>query len=469
MPATKIIGQSISRRGWGVILLGAAFFAVTAALALEALGLGSSDLGPLSFVSAVVMVKLGLFTFWPVLAEKGAEASTVIHAVLRRTALPEPPAPRKPKAPRPNAMQLWDERDPRIDITCFNANVPTFVLSHEQRFLDWNPAFALVFGHLPGMRRGAHVGVWYEHLDNFRRVAKRTEKLYGEGILPLTDRERITFVSKEYGRMVFTRLMTPIIDRDSARIVGWNVVLNVNSVNKREAFFERMFGAISAETRRVRHVAAFDGLVLRHAPYRRLLELHRSICRDAYRVLDVAAQTGNLTQALLEQEHKVTAVDSSTQQLRKLRAKCEAYADRLRIVRRDPSDLSKLPEARFDAAVMMLAVHKVEEPVELFKNVLRSLVPGGVFSVSIILPDSGLDGMFGALRESLVQSGAYDALKHQYGHVLEHERELALAMPYRFHSREDVRAYLLEAGFSIEEEHRDLLGGHALMVVARKP
>lgn len=465
MSATQIIGQNISRRGWGVILLAAAVFAVSAALLLEALGLGSDSLGPVSFVSAVVMVKLGLFSFWPVIAAKGAEASTVIHTAWRRSVFD---VPKRGKSSRSSSIQLWNERDSRIDVVCFDANVPSFILNHEQCFLEWNRAFDLIFGHLPGMRRGAHVRIWYKHLDNFRRVAKRTEKLYGEGILPITDRERISFVSSVFGRMVFTRIMTPIIDRESARIVGWNVVLNINSVNKREAFFERLFATIAAEIRCLRHTAGIDGLFERFPAYKKLLKLHANLLRQSDHVLELGAQTGNLTLQLLQQGHKVTAVDASTQQLRKLRSKCDKYSDELRIVRRDPADISKLPEARFSAAVMMLALHKFEDPTAMLKQIYRSLVPGGLFAVSFILPGAGLEGFFDSLRKSLERAGHFDALKHQLNHVLEFERELAVATPFRFHSREDVRAYLIEAGFRIESEYFDLLDGKVELLVARK-
>jgi len=36
----------------------------------------------------------------------------------------------------------------------FYGTVPTFVLSADQRFLDWNPGFQLIFGSLEGIRRG---------------------------------------------------------------------------------------------------------------------------------------------------------------------------------------------------------------------------------------------------------------------------------------------------------------------------
>ena len=465
MSATQIIGMRISRRGWGLILLFAAVFAVLAAVIFEAIGLVTGEFGSLSFISAVVLVKLGLFAFWPVLVEKGAEASTVIHAAWRRT-IQE--APNFIKVRSPHTMQLWNERDPRIDIVCFHANVPSFVLNHEQYFLDWNPAFDLIFGKLAGMRRGAHVRVWYGHLDNFRRVAKRTEKLYGEGILPLTDRERVCFDSSVYGRMVFTRMMSPIIDRQSARIVGWNVVLNINSINKREAFFEQMFRTIAFETRRLRHAAGIDGLLNRFPAYNELIDLHAELAGQSYRVLDLGAQTGNLAAKLLARGHKVTAVDQNTPGLRNLRDKCANYAHRLRVVRRDPSDLRKLPSERYDAAAMMLAIHKVDDPLVMFKEVHRALVSGGKFAMSFILPMVTLEGFFEALRGRLEANGHFDALKHQFSHVLEHERELAVATSYRYHSRDALRAYLIEAGFEIEDELFDLVEGKVALIVARK-
>lgn len=466
MATTRLIGQRISRHGWGMILITAAFFAIVAAALLQAMGLGHAGFGPLAFVLTIVAVKLGLFAFWPVL-QRGAEASTLIQTSFTRAVFPQQRLVSQDR--RRRKLQLWNEDDPRVDIASFAANVPAFVLTHEQFFLDWNPAFALIFGDLPGLQRGAHVREWYAHLDNFRRVSKRTAKLFGEAILPITDRERICFASPEFGRMVFTRIMTPIIDRESGRVIGWNVVLNINSVTKREAFFERLFAAIATETKRARFAASCDGLFQRYSPYKHLLALHARHSRNSYRILSIGAQSSNLTQLLLEdQARHITTVDSCAHMLRKMRSKCAKDSGRLRLVKRALDDLGGLPRQRFDAAIMSLSLHRVENFVALVASVYRALRPHGTFSISFVQPHAGIEGLYGAIRQRLDEEKHFDALKHQFAHTIEYERQAAVDQPYRYRSREQVLAALQHAGFTIESEYGELLDGQALMVVARK-
>lgn len=68
--------------------------------------------------------------------------------------------------------------------------------------MDWNIGFDMVFGKSPGVQRGMPVTAWYELIENFRRLPNREGKLHGEALVPITDRERIVFVSSEFGRIV---------------------------------------------------------------------------------------------------------------------------------------------------------------------------------------------------------------------------------------------------------------------------
>lgn len=466
MFTTQIIGQRISRHGWGVILFGAAIFAIIAAFVLQALGLGNESSGPLAFVLTVVCIKLGCFVFWPVIVARGSEASTLIRTSFRHSLDKHEKTSRDR---RQRKLQLWDDNDPRVDVASFSANLPAFILTHEQRFLDWNPAFDLIFGNLPGLKRGVHIKKWYTHLDNFRRVSKRTEKLFGEAILPITDRERICFASQVFGRMVFTRIMSPIIDRESGRTVGWNVVLNINSVTRREAFFEKLFATITMETNRSRYVASWDALVNRCAPYKHLVTLHARQVRNSYRVIAIGAQTGELTSLLLEDERRrITTVDECTYALRKLRSKCAKDGKRLHLVRRSLNDLEALPEQKFDGAVLTLALHKIQNFSSLAAAIYRSLQPGAAFSVSFLMPSAGLEGLYTVIRQNLDHEQHFDALKHQFAHALEYEQQGKTALPFQFRTREQVIRALVEVGFTIEAEHTNLLDGKAIMLVARK-
>lgn len=467
-----LITRPISRSTWGTILVAAALMALTGASLLESFGLTPPGVGPVSFVGALVALKLGLFTFWPEVSRKGRGAGVVLRGIFTTD---EPEVARREekelfalnaKGKRPGSLSLWDQHDPRLDVSLFSASVPTFVLSQDQRFLDWNPAFELAFSDLEGVRRGAHVSHWFKHLDNFRRVPKRTDKLYGEGILPITDRERVAFVSKTFGRMVFTKIMSPIVDRGSGRIIGWTVVLNINSVNKRNEFFEQLFANISAETKRIRYASSYDGLFEGFGARDALLAAHREEIADAIRILEIGAGTGLMTLALLEDGRRVTAVEGDVHQLRRLKDKCDGFGSRVRLVRQNPDALKGVPEARFDAAVMCESLHRFHEPAAILAKVYESLKPGAILSISVRL--DGVESLFQDLKAHLEATDRFDHLKHQFNHVLEHEREQASSAPYRFSSRDEVRQLILAAGFSIESESTGLQNGHTVLLKARK-
>lgn len=466
IPALKI-----SRVVMGQVLVMAAILAVVAAVLLDRSGL-AKGMSPLPFVGTLVCLKLGLFTFWPEISRKRRDASAAFRGVFTTD---DPVNSLKEerdlfalnvKSKKPRAFALWDQNDPRLDVSLFQSSVPTFVLSSEQRFLDWNPAFSLIFAGLDGMSRGAHVSAWFGHLDNFRRVPKRTEKLYGEGILPITDRERVTFLSKHYGRMVFTKIMSPVIDRGSGRIIGWTVVLNINSVNKRQEFFEKLFASITLETKRARFAASYDGLFEGYIGRDELIAAHLDDLGDSVKVLELACGTGIMARAMLADGRKVTALEGDLNMLRRLKDKCEGFESRVRIVRQDLDNLKGIPSTRFDAAVIFESLHRFADPAAALLAIYKALKPGAVLSLS--LRTDGIDPLYNSIRTHLETSARFDTLKHQFNHVLDFERELSETKPYRFLTREETRVLILAAGFSIEEERMGLQDGHTVLIQARK-
>ncbi len=471
--------KQISRKAWGYILFYGAMLSLVAAFGLDRLGWRGESFGPLPFVSAVVCLKLGLFAFWPIISKKGREASTVISEVFpsasRQDLTAKDAKGAKVEQGETKRLSLWSDGDGRIDNALFQSNVPTFVLNHEQRFLDWNAAFDLVFSGATNVRRGAHVSAWFEHLDNFKRVSKRQEKLFGEGILPITDRERATYVSPDYGRMVFTKIMTPIVDRMSGRILGWTVVLNVNSVGKREEFFERLYATLARETRKVRHAAAIDGLFKRYSAHRELLAVHMRQLVGKKRVLELGAGAGLLTKKLLASGAKVTVVEAETELLRKLRDRCAEDAANLRCVRRDFGGLEDLPAERFDAVSLSFSTHRFADLGTTLKDAFKTLRSGGTLVLSGLVPANAagkpvsVETLFDHLRQGLESAGAYDEQKHQMNHVFERELELASEAAFAPRSLATLAELCRDAGFDVELAQDGHLGGNAALLLAKKP
>jgi SAM-dependent methyltransferase len=271
--------------------------------------------------------------------------------------------------------------------------------------------------------------------------------------------------------MVFTKIMSPVVDRDTGRIVGWTVILNINSVTRRQDFLSALQARVARETRRVRHAAGFDGVFGEHAGFRALVAAHVDPIVASHapgRVLDLGAGTGAATLALLQRGMRVTAVDRGVHLLRRLRDKTAAFESRRKIVKRSLDALSDLPAERYDAAVLMMQAHRVRDLEALLGQVHASLKPGGVLTMSGLLAGGSLEAFYQSVRRGLEASGRFESLKHQLTQVLEHEREIEAEAPAVMRTREDLRAALLLAGFVIEDEAPALLDGHVLLLVARK-
>jgi len=368
-------------------------------------------------------------------------------------------------------IKVWAPRDLRLQQTLFHANVPTFILSNDQRFLDWNIAFDMIFAgddSLAQVRRGGHVKEWYAKLDNYRRVPKRTEQLYGESILPITDRERVTFLSAKYGRIVFSRIMSPVVDRATGRIIGWTVVLNINSVNRRQEFFTDLYAAIAKETQMIRHAAAVDGVLGRFPGRQHLLH---SICDSLPthgRILELGCGTGGLSAMLAVEGLKVTAVDDDVHQLRVARERCRDFLN-IKFVRGSASQSGKLPSHKFDGVVFNALLMDTATIVTSVSELYRCLKPNGNVAIIMRSDQGTIDALFDAVKGSLESQGRFENLKHQFSQVAKFQSAIGAAHKIGELPREAlVLEKLSFLGFAVDGVDRDADDGHTIVIKARK-
>ena len=474
---TKIIGVKVSRESLAHVLGLSTVFALFGAWLLERNGLKSRGIGPIAFVSLTMFLLSGLYIFWPFLkgystsynsarAEKSfLEAfllatsqawNTIYSRIFKSHYRPES----KFSSAYRNTQGYTNERrrqniksenDPRLNAALFAANVPTFVLDADQRFVDWNPAFSLAFGNIPQLRRGSHVSRWFKSLDNFKKIPKRSGHLYGDAILPITDRERVSYVSNDWGRMVFVKIMTPILDRQKGRIIGWTVVLNINSVNKRIEFFEALYQAVSADTRKRFYAACYDGIFSRDSTRRELIAAHTANLGEAKKVLDLGSFTGELTFRMVREGRHVTAVESDVHLLRRITDKSAGFGSKIRLVKQTIADLRGLPTNRYDGATMLLTVNRLKDPIGALKQIRSTMKQGSILTLSAILAPHNIETLFNAMRQEMTERGHFEPLKDQFNHVLEHERQEAYRIPYQYRSLEDLEKIAEDAGFTVEK------------------
>jgi ubiquinone/menaquinone biosynthesis C-methylase UbiE len=370
-----------------------------------------------------------------------------------------------------NSIKVWAPRDLRLQQTLFHANVPTFILSNDQRFLDWNTAFDMIFAgddSLAQVRRGGHVQEWYAKLDNYRRVPKRTEQLYGEAILPITDRERVTFLSAKYGRIVFSRIMSPVVDRATGRIMGWTVVLNINSVNRRQEFFADLYAVIAKETQMIRHAAGIDGVLGRFPGRQHLLQSVCEIFPANSRILEFSCGTGALTAMLAFEGFKVTAVDNDIHQLRVARERCRHFSN-IRFVRISDAQAGKLPSSKFDGVVFNATLTDTHNLLAAIPELYRAIKSVGTL-VLIMRADHGtIESLFDTVKGSLESQGRYENLKHQFSQVAKFQSAIGAAHKIGEDPREAlVLEMLSDIGFAVDGVDRDADDGQTIVIKARK-
>ena len=384
-----------------------------------------------------------------------------------KSELPQNPthaAPSKP--PHSASLKLWTDASPRLHINLFESNVPSFVLSADQHFVDWNVGFELAFAAPLGLKRGQHVSEWFDKLENFKRIAKRREQLYGEAILPLTDRERATFKHPAYGRMVYTKIMSPMIDLKSSKIIGWTIVLNINSVNRRKEFFEDLFRVIHEEGRRIRYHAAYPDVFEHYEGRRRLIEAHLekhhpTSINDSHakkgrqnpsmeKVLVWGPDSVALTSRYIQQGYRVTVFSDDVHLLRRVRSDYDGPDPALKLIRKESQQ--NLPEDYYHRASVMFDTGSMDRYRSILQDVYRSIQMNGIVTLSAITDAAGLERIFQASYDALQQRGYMDRMKHQFHHVRDFAMDQSRAPNHVVLDRLSLRELAIQAGFVITSE-----------------
>ena len=324
-------------------------------------------------------------------------------------------------------IRLWNDRDPRVDQSFFQGSVPGFVLGVDQTIVDWNVGFELIFGANPLVKRGINISKWYELIENFRRLPNREEKLHGEAMLPITDRERVVYISPDYGRIVFMKIMSPVLDRFSGRIIGWNIALNINSVHERVKFFTDLNDRIQGNSKHARHVIGIDQIASKSKVFHDAVQTAISDIGMMNKVLFL----GSLGAApfieevlTLNPSAKVHVMDNDTEALRHLRHKLSRYGQRVKIVRRALTDLSIVPEGRFDAAIILWPAVTSVELDQKMDELEGKLGENGKISIISWIGHNGSQKFWDLVTRDLEERGEVDVIRWHLGLIKEESARL---------------------------------------------
>jgi SAM-dependent methyltransferase len=417
-----------------VVLAAVAVFRETtpAAVVLSGLGLLLVVVGVrLAFdVLLISSVKVGSTGFEAVLPEPVAVPQKTLpdEELRQRVAYANENPPPAHDAPAFNA--LTDAPD-IASIPGSDPLVPMYLLDRNFRILDWNEAFALAFDRSMEGRRGQSAVEWVYLLDNFKEVLDHANRVFSDpGALPRFDKEELAFTSERYGKLTAAKRAYQFTDDDGA-YAGWLVVLDVKFKDGQSAEQYRLdlVRHLQRALLWTEYSLSYDKVLVNSPLYRDLLA---KICgetpnlppiKEAARVLDLGAGTGNIASRLVNGKRVIICVENNRTMLGMLRAKCQPFLRQtddepgVIALKQDASSLFGLPHGYFDTVIANNVFYTLPRPENCLKQIARRLKPGGEVRISGPSRGFSIDKVFRALRKGLEQAGQYEALQKHLEHA----------------------------------------------------
>jgi len=206
----------------------------------------------------------------------------------------------------------------------FDPNVPSYLLNAKFELLDWNNAFELVF---PTTHFYRHESVleFVECLTNKDEIKRRGAELIAGP--PRFDLETILYHSPRYGAMRFTKIASMVKkdprSEESNGWLGWIVALNVNQAEQL-AEYERDLGRMNEQQALISEYALCHEQILAEFPgYLELARAHSRALSPCKNILDLGCGPGILSQELLKNGKRVTAIDQNDTMLDAARERCQ--------------------------------------------------------------------------------------------------------------------------------------------------
>jgi ubiquinone/menaquinone biosynthesis C-methylase UbiE len=329
---------------------------------------------------------------------------------------------------------------------------PTYFLDNNLTLIDWNLAFELIFSRSLARIHGKHVKHFIVQLANYEEViehAQQFTKKVLKGKIPFVDLEPLKYSSERYGDVSFLKVATQLHD-PQGHPRGWSVSLQIRDID-----WDAFSSDLSDEARKDKlwsvYSASYDRVLLEFPPYKRLIDDVTAVVPPGEHVVaDLGAGTGNVTAALLEAGHTVTAVENNLAMLDRLRSK-KLSPDSLTVVKASVENLSALPDESFDAAVMVNVLYAVADPLTCLQGVHRILKPKGVLGLSTTHAEIELDPLLNSIKSWLEDEGKYDALAADYLLVRDLNKAIEREIAKRY-TRDNYREWIKAAGFKITRD-----------------
>jgi ubiquinone/menaquinone biosynthesis C-methylase UbiE/PAS domain-containing protein len=348
---------------------------------------------------------------------------------------------------------------------------PIYILDPSYFFMDWNPAFEKLFAEPLGLYRGQHAQEFVRSLVNRGVVESRARQVFLPGNIPFVDMEPLFFRSEEFGVIELWKIASRIIDEEG-NLAAWSVALNILSCEKMEALWVELKRVLDARVNWALYAPSYDKLLLNFDEYGELIKFVCSKVGGATQCADLGAGTGNGTLELLRQraDRIVWAIEPNEEMLGKLRSKVRQngsdLGDRVHLMRQGLRSLGEFEDSLFDGAIMINVLYAVDQPFECLKEVARIMQSGGVLVLSTPHSETNVDRLFDAIRQNFTKKGKLG----EFRSIIDDVRKRHDQMMNKIHrdTKVDIRNYLEQAGFAIEEWFDEQYSGAVVVVKAVK-
>lgn len=349
---------------------------------------------------------------------------------------------------------------------------PTYYLNGSLQVIDWNLCFELIFERIVGELRGQHVNSLIVRLDNRDEVFAHARQFPDQvDRQPAVDTERLVYLSRKFGRIVFDKVATQLHDLDG-QPQGWAVTLLIREMKSWDALIAKLSEKIAVDKFWSLYSVSYNRVLNRYAGYRDLLNSVALALPDkARRVVDLGAGTGNLSRALLDSGREVWAVEQNMAMLDIFNAQDFAIkaGDRLRIVKSSVEHLEILAhEGPFDAATALNVFYAVDHVPAALRSLNRILAMGGSLVFTTTDSDTQLEPLLKDIYKNLSREHDFAQLAPHVRRVQDLNRDLERTGKTTRYRKDEYIKWAEEAGFKVEQPCPRLYVDAVILVKARK-
>lgn len=228
------------------------------------------------------------------------------------------------------------------------------------------------------------------------------------------------YQAPRYGTALLRVSETPCIDTHSGVCCGSIISLDIAAMPSLTAFQRALDQRLAHHVMWEVYAASYDRVLSELPFYQEVVNRHvaRLSQPDIDLVLDLGAGTGSVTQRLLRNGKRLTAVDVNRAMLQHLEEKMELqWTDRLEVIEDTAERLPHFPDSSFDAVSVLLAFFDMEDPLAAINEAVRVLKPNGAIVITEPRACFDVARLMSAAEQALREKGLMKRLASDWNRI----------------------------------------------------